>query len=212
MRVCALTILVIQGPPTISNMCLCRKPFPLDVFRHSKWQDLKRNSLKRPNRSSSENNVTSAIAIKKSSSLKHGPQNDNSIDGFGSVWSEIGSVFNRGTRSLRIPGKRKGMIQKESIRWDSVSSVSSLSEELEQNISPTPPEEPTFTVGSIDTTISGVSVNGGVGGIFPEVLSPETQTSSPNTEDSGVITDHLSGSWTAASGNSGKSWRSVWQW
>ena len=144
---------------------------------------------------------------------------------FEHVWSEIGSAFNRGARSLRVTKKNRGQQQptKEAVQWDSVSSISSVSElsecpttgtdesrdrDLEQNVSPLPRER-IFTVGSVETTISDISINGSVphgsGYPIPEMVVRETPSSSQNTEDSGIIiTDPLSVSWNAASGISGK--------
>ena len=143
--------------------------------------------------------------------------------------SELGSVFSRGAQSLRVTGKRKGLVVKESIHWDSVSSVSSVSELSEcpttgtdetgeqdhdrGNLSPVPLEPPSFTVGSVETTISSVSMNGSVpngsGCPIPTVLLPETPFSSLNTEDSGInMTDPFSDSWqvSGSHGNQGEKW------
>lgn len=185
----------------------------LPVYRHSKWTDFKLNSMKMYNRSSSENNV---ISVKKSGSLRrtNKTRTADTTDGTGGMWSDIGSVFHRGARSLRMPGKRKGMVHKDTSQWDSASSVSSFSEnsegqtassedrELEQNISPTAREPAVFTVGSVETSIYNRLANGSVlTGSSPASLTAAdgTPPAADGTPPSSLTTDDsdpLSGSWT----------------
>ena len=124
---------------------------------------------------------------------------------------EFSSVLHRGARSLHIPGKRKGMVQRESggVQWDSVSSISSISElsecpttgtdetserDGEVNVSPVPPscDMPVFSIGSGEPSnrVGVTMVNGSTPPTDPQ----------PSSLDSGVITDGVSGSWTTASG------------
>ena len=176
------------------------------------------NSLRRSNRSASENTLAST-QVKKSASLRRSPlkkpDQESTTDGpgsvpttsAGSVFGDIGVVLHRGARSLHIPGKRKGMVQRESgtVRWDSVSSVSSVSELSEcpttgtdetserENISPVPPtgEVPVFSIGASPPRV----------GVPNGSAPPDTP---PASLDSGVITDPLTGSWATASGSLGE--------
>lgn len=129
---------------------------------------------------------------------------------------EIGSFLHRGARSLHIPSKRRGVVQRESggIQWDSVSSVSSISELSEgpttgtdemserdtmASVSPVPPssyDPPIFSIGSIDTSSTPLLLNGS-GVASSGVASPDTPL---NSLDSGVIADPLSGSWAGSLG------------
>ena len=132
--------------------------------------------------------------------------------GGGGVWSDLGSMWSRRTRSLRMTAKRKGMVHRDTVQWDTVSSVSSTSElsecpttgtdemsehDAEVNSSPVPPTGcPVFAVGSVETTVSDVLPNGS----GPRSLGDVPRIDTPPTSmDSGVITDPLSGSWTCTS-------------
>ena len=186
----------------------------------SRW---KLGSLKRPNHSWSENNI-SGLSRKKSTSLREGQKShDKEItDGSGireNLMSELGTVIHRGAQSLRKTGRRKGMVVKDMSIWDSESSVSSISELsecpgteehcCEQTISPTPPDFKTFTVGSLGTNLSDVmngSVPNGTGYPIPRMAPSETPFSSLNTEDSGInMTEQLSGKWCSIPVPNGKS-------
>ena len=118
---------------------------------------------------------------------------------------EIGSLLHRGARSLHITNKRRGVVQRESggIQWDSVSSVSSISElsegptttgtdemserETVASVSPVPASYDTsvFSVDSVESSTPEVLLNG---------------STPPNSLDSGVIADPLSGSWAGSLG------------
>ena len=201
----------------------------------SKWMRL--NSLKRTNRSASENTL-STRGVRKSSSLRRPPlkkkqhESTDSVGneptsssggggggGGGKVLGEIGSLLHRGARSLHIPNKRRGVVQRESggIQWDSVSSISSISEisegrttgtdemserETIASVSPVPLyDSPVFSVGSMESPTPEMLLNGsGVGS--SGVPHPDTQ---PNSLDSGVISDPLSGSWAGSLGKLGRS-------
>lgn len=127
-----------------------------------------------------------------------------------------------------MAGKRKGIVNPDSAQWDSVSSVSSVSEhseclttwtdeaserDMDMNLSPIPPPPhelaTMFTIGSLESSTSSSDIlgNGSVakshGCVVPTLsLQPVTPT---NSLDSGVITDPLTGSWITASGSLGES-------
>ena len=204
-------------------------PTSFSLSSSSKWMRL--NSLRRTNRSASDNTL-STRGVRKSSSLRRSPlkkKEQESTDGGGNeptgggggggggrVLGEIGSLVHRGARSLHIPNKRRGVVQRESggIQWDSVSSISSISElsegpttgtdemserETVASVSPVPLpsyDSPVFSVGSVESPTPEVLLNGsGVGS--SGVPHPDTP---PNSLDSGVIADPLSGSWAGSLG------------